>query len=110
MRWRKLHRFTALAWLAGLVHALGKGTDAGQVWFLAMVALVAIPALGAAVHAAGAECRRGCRTPRPVPASDLDDPPVRTYVDDRRGADLGLVSPALMNVAAASSSLKIEPK
>jgi methionine sulfoxide reductase heme-binding subunit len=46
VRWRKLHRFTALAWLAGLVHALGEGTDAGQVWFLAMIALVAIPALG----------------------------------------------------------------
>jgi len=45
VRWRKLHRFTALAWLAGLVHALGEGTDAGQVWFLGMVALVAIPAL-----------------------------------------------------------------
>jgi sulfoxide reductase heme-binding subunit YedZ len=44
-RWRKLHRFTALAWLAGLAHALGEGTDAGQVWFLAMLALVAIPAL-----------------------------------------------------------------
>jgi sulfoxide reductase heme-binding subunit YedZ len=45
VRWRKLHRFTALAWLAGLVHALGEGTDAGQIWFLAMVAIVAIPAL-----------------------------------------------------------------
>jgi len=45
VRWRKLHRFTALAWLAGLVHSLGEGTDAGQVWFLTMVALVAIPAL-----------------------------------------------------------------
>jgi methionine sulfoxide reductase heme-binding subunit len=45
VRWRKLHRFTALVWIAGLVHALGEGTDAGQVWFLAMIALVAIPAL-----------------------------------------------------------------
>jgi methionine sulfoxide reductase heme-binding subunit len=45
VRWRKLHRFTALAWLLGLVHALGEGTDAGQLWFLAMLALVAIPAL-----------------------------------------------------------------
>ncbi len=44
-RWRKLHRFTALAWAAGIVHALGEGTDAGQLWFLAMVAIVAIPAL-----------------------------------------------------------------
>jgi sulfoxide reductase heme-binding subunit YedZ len=45
-RWRKWHRFTALAWLAGLAHSLGEGTDAGQLWFLAMIALVAIPALG----------------------------------------------------------------
>jgi methionine sulfoxide reductase heme-binding subunit len=45
VRWRKLHRFIAVAWLAGLVHALGEGTDAGQVWFLAMIALVTIPAL-----------------------------------------------------------------
>jgi sulfoxide reductase heme-binding subunit YedZ len=45
-RWRSLHRFTALAWLAGLVHALGMGTDAGQVWFLGMVAIVVLPALG----------------------------------------------------------------
>lgn len=44
-RWRKLHRFTALAWLAGLAHAVGEGTDAGQLWFLAMLAMVAIPAL-----------------------------------------------------------------
>jgi len=44
-RWRMLHRFTALAWLAGLTHSVGEGTDAGQVWFLVMVAIVAIPAL-----------------------------------------------------------------
>jgi sulfoxide reductase heme-binding subunit YedZ len=44
-RWRKLHRFTALAWLLGLAHSLGEGTDAGQLWFLAMIAIVAIPAL-----------------------------------------------------------------
>jgi sulfoxide reductase heme-binding subunit YedZ len=44
-RWRSLHRFTALAWLGGLVHAVGMGTDAGQLWFLAMVAIVAVPAL-----------------------------------------------------------------
>jgi sulfoxide reductase heme-binding subunit YedZ len=44
-RWRKLHRFTALVWLAGLAHSLGEGTDAGQLWFLAMLAIVAAPAL-----------------------------------------------------------------
>jgi sulfoxide reductase heme-binding subunit YedZ len=44
-RWRKLHRFTALAWLLGLAHSLGEGTDAGQLWFLAMIGIVVIPAL-----------------------------------------------------------------
>ena len=44
-RWRILHRFTALAWILGLVHALGEGTDAGQTWFLAMTAVVVAPAL-----------------------------------------------------------------
>ncbi len=44
-RWRKLHRFTALAWLLGVAHSLGSGTDAGQAWFLAMTALVVLPPL-----------------------------------------------------------------
>ncbi len=44
-RWRVLHRFTALAWLLGLAHALGEGTDAGTAWFIGATALVAVPAL-----------------------------------------------------------------
>lgn len=44
-RWRRLHRFTALAWVLGLAHSLGEGTDAGQLWFLVMVGIVAVPAL-----------------------------------------------------------------
>jgi sulfoxide reductase heme-binding subunit YedZ len=44
-RWRKLHRFAALAWVLGIAHSLGEGTDAGQAWFLAMMAIVVIPAL-----------------------------------------------------------------
>ncbi len=44
-RWRSLHRFTALAWLLGIVHSLGEGTDAGQSWFLAMTAIVVLPPL-----------------------------------------------------------------
>jgi sulfoxide reductase heme-binding subunit YedZ len=43
-RWRKLHRFTALAWLLGLVHALGEGTDAGAVWLEIATLMVALPA------------------------------------------------------------------
>jgi sulfoxide reductase heme-binding subunit YedZ len=44
-RWRVLHRFTALAWVLGIVHAVGEGTDAGQAWFLAMTLIVVAPAL-----------------------------------------------------------------
>lgn len=44
-RWRSLHRFTALFWLLGIAHSLGAGTDAGQLWFLAMLAVPAGPAL-----------------------------------------------------------------
>jgi methionine sulfoxide reductase heme-binding subunit len=45
LRWRKLHRWTAVAWVLGIVHSLGEGTDAGQTWFLAMTAIVVVPAL-----------------------------------------------------------------
>jgi sulfoxide reductase heme-binding subunit YedZ len=44
-RWRKLHRLTALAWMLGIAHSLGEGTDAGQIWFLAMTAIAVVPAL-----------------------------------------------------------------
>jgi methionine sulfoxide reductase heme-binding subunit len=43
-RWRRLHSLTAVAWLLGLLHSLGEGTDAGRLWFLAMVGIVAVPA------------------------------------------------------------------
>jgi sulfoxide reductase heme-binding subunit YedZ len=44
-RWRVIHRFTALAWLLGLGHALVEGSDAGKLWFIALIALTAAPAL-----------------------------------------------------------------
>ena len=44
-RWRKLHRFTALAWILGLAHSLGEGTDAGTGWFLMMTASATLPPL-----------------------------------------------------------------
>lgn len=44
-RWRRLHRFVALFWLLGVVHTLGAGTDAGEAWFLVLVATVVVPPL-----------------------------------------------------------------
>jgi methionine sulfoxide reductase heme-binding subunit len=81
-RWRTLHRFTALAWILGLVHSLGEGTDAGQAWFLAMIGVVVVPALallvirhrGSALRAAGPTVRATDlrRTARPAEKAFVD--------------------------------------
>ncbi len=42
-RWKALHRLTAIAWILGVVHTLGEGTDAGVGWFLAVVGIAVIP-------------------------------------------------------------------
>jgi sulfoxide reductase heme-binding subunit YedZ len=42
-RWRRLHRFTALAWVLGVVHTLGEGSDAGAVWFLVAAGALVLP-------------------------------------------------------------------
>lgn len=44
-RWKVIHRFTALAWLLGVIHTLGEGSDAGRTWFLVIVATVVAPTL-----------------------------------------------------------------
>ncbi len=44
-RWVKLHRLTAIAWIAGIVHSLGEGSDAGSAWFALLIASTTVPAL-----------------------------------------------------------------
>jgi sulfoxide reductase heme-binding subunit YedZ len=61
-RWKVIHRFTALAWLMGLVHTFVEGTDAGKLWFIALVGLTAAPALGLLVYRHG-------RRPAPSPGA-----------------------------------------
>jgi sulfoxide reductase heme-binding subunit YedZ len=65
-RWRLLHRFTALAWLMGLAHTLGEGTDAGQTWFLVMVGIVAVPALVLLLWRTSGLGQRGSAPPAPA--------------------------------------------
>jgi sulfoxide reductase heme-binding subunit YedZ len=43
--WVKLHRFTVFAWMAGIVHAIGEGSDAGSTWFVFVLALSTAPAV-----------------------------------------------------------------
>jgi sulfoxide reductase heme-binding subunit YedZ len=42
-RWKLIHRFTALAWILGVIHTLGEGTDSGEAWFLAVTAIAVVP-------------------------------------------------------------------
>ncbi len=42
-RWKALHRLTAVAWILGVIHTLGEGTDAGQPWFLALTLAATAP-------------------------------------------------------------------
>jgi sulfoxide reductase heme-binding subunit YedZ len=67
-RWRTMHRFTALAWAAGLAHSLGEGTDAGKVWFLAATAIVAVPAVVLLVVRHAGAARRSPAAPAAAPA------------------------------------------
>jgi sulfoxide reductase heme-binding subunit YedZ len=90
-RWRSLHRLTAVVWLAGLVHAVGMGTDAGQVWFLAMLAIVAAPALALLVT----RLARSAQPPAPSTAGTRGDVrhlparpvPVASAAPERAGSD-----------------------
>jgi methionine sulfoxide reductase heme-binding subunit len=68
-RWRSMHRFTVLAWLLGVIHSLGEGTDSGEIWFLAMTAIAVLPALVLLVaRFSGAGRRSSSRTmPRSSP-------------------------------------------
>lgn len=67
-RWRTIHRFTAVAWMLGLVHAFAEGTDAGKPWFIALIALTATPALGLLVFRHSRAIRAGGPTQSRVAA------------------------------------------
>jgi sulfoxide reductase heme-binding subunit YedZ len=44
-RWKLIHRVTLLAWLGALVHTFAEGTDAGKLWFIALIAVTSAPAV-----------------------------------------------------------------
>lgn len=43
-RWRRAHRLTAVFWLLAIVHTIGAGSDAAQVWFLLISGALVVPA------------------------------------------------------------------
>jgi methionine sulfoxide reductase heme-binding subunit len=64
-RWRKLHRLTSVAWVAGLAHSFGEGTDAGLVWFVLCAGLVVLPATFLLIY----RWLPGATPPAPAPAT-----------------------------------------
>ena len=44
-RWRKLHRLTAAFWVLAIVHTIGAGSDAAQLWFLVISGAIVVPAV-----------------------------------------------------------------
>jgi sulfoxide reductase heme-binding subunit YedZ len=86
-RWRRLHRFTALFWVLGVVHTFGSGTDAMQPWFLIMAAAAVLPA---ACLVAGRTVR-GLGAALDLPRSES---PVRAGAGGNGRRPLGESSPA----------------
>jgi sulfoxide reductase heme-binding subunit YedZ len=43
-RWRRVHKLTAVFWVLAIVHTIGAGSDAAEIWFLAVSGLVVLPA------------------------------------------------------------------
>lgn len=83
-RWRSIHRFTVLVWVLGLVHAFTEGSDAGQWWFIALIAIAAAPA--AALLVARLLQGRGTRPPRPAIAPQAAPTP-QSHPRDRELAE-----------------------
>jgi sulfoxide reductase heme-binding subunit YedZ len=43
-RWRRLHKLTAVFWLSAIVHTIGAGSDAAEIWFLGASGVIVVPA------------------------------------------------------------------
>src|SRR4029077_10021392 len=94
-RWRRLHRLTAVFWLLAVGHTIGAGSDAAQIWFLAVSGALVVPAA----------MLLGLRWPRRVwrraaasgsGAAELrpEQPPPRARRDERPNLTSGRRSPA----------------
>lgn len=76
-RFKQIHRFTLLAWIAGLVHTIVEGTDMGAAWYVALIVVTSAPVVALlAVRIARAPADFGLVDP-PPPAPSGDEPPGR---------------------------------
>ncbi len=70
-RWRKLHTFTAVFWLLGVLHSVGSGTDRWQPWFIVLVGAAVLPGAALLVARTAARLSDALDLPR-------SEPPVRS--------------------------------
>ena len=84
--WRKLHRATIAVWALGVIHALGSGTDAGQVWLQAILVITGVPIVFLFLRRIMPSQGRG--TPTRVPARS---PVERVAASERRAASQRLL-------------------
>jgi methionine sulfoxide reductase heme-binding subunit len=75
-RWKVIHRFTLLAWAAGLVHTIVEGTDVGTLWYTALLVITTAPVLALlAVRIARAPEDFGLLETEPAQPASPPDPP-----------------------------------
>lgn len=73
-RWRRLHRLSAAFWLLAIGHTIGAGSDAAELWFLALSGALVIPAAALLAlrwlgRSLGAETDLNVTTPAVSPGS-----------------------------------------
>jgi len=83
-RWRRLHRLTAVFWLLAIGHTIGAGSDATQIWFLAVSGALVVPAvLLLALRWLGRMGSSGPASESGQPSFVRSDPPPRAQRDER---------------------------
>ena len=69
--WRRMHRFTIVAYLLALGHVVGAGTNGRSPWMLAMLAGLTAPIVFAFTYRMLPAARGRASSPRPTPAARL---------------------------------------
>jgi sulfoxide reductase heme-binding subunit YedZ len=67
--WRFMHRFTILAYLLAVIHAVGAGTDARSPWMLALLTAITAPVVFLFAYRVLPAGSRGSGSPRRAPAT-----------------------------------------
>ena len=63
-KWKLVHRFTGLAWVASIAHTIGAGSDIGALWLTVVLVLCVVPVVGLTIL----RVSQARRTKRPTAA------------------------------------------